>query len=48
MAAAIFTAMTAYLVGAAFLSIAYWELLFLLLAAAMVLQRLARRPVTVA
>jgi putative inorganic carbon (HCO3(-)) transporter len=45
MAAAIFTALVAYLVGAAFLSIAYWELLFLLLAAAMVLQRLARRTI---
>jgi len=46
MAAAIFTALVAYLVGAAFLSIAYWELLFLLLAAAMVLQRLARSSIT--
>jgi len=45
MAAAIFTALVAYLVGAAFLSIAYWELLFLLLAAAWVLRRLARRLV---
>ena len=45
MATAIFTALAAYLVGAAFLSIAYWELLFLLLAAAWVLRRLARNPV---
>ncbi|OYY94297.1 MAG: putative O-glycosylation ligase, exosortase A system-associated [Hydrogenophilales bacterium 28-61-23] len=44
MAAAIFTALAAYLVGAAFLSIAYWELLFLLLAAAWVLRRLALNP----
>ena len=45
MAAAIFTALVAYLVGAAFLSIAYWEVLFLLLASAWVLRRLAREPV---
>jgi probable O-glycosylation ligase (exosortase A-associated) len=45
MAEAIFIALMAYLVGAAFLSIAYWELLFLLLAAAWVLRRLARNPV---
>jgi hypothetical protein len=45
MAAALLTALLAYLVGAAFLSIAYWELLFLLLTAAWVLRRLARTPV---
>jgi len=43
MAAALFTALVAYLVGAAFLSIAYWELLFVLLASAWVLGRLVHR-----
>jgi putative inorganic carbon (HCO3(-)) transporter len=43
MAAALFTALVAYLVGAAFLSIAYWELLFVLLASAWVLRRLVHR-----
>jgi putative inorganic carbon (hco3(-)) transporter len=41
-AAALSTSLVAYLVGSAFLSIAYWELLYLLLAAAIVLQRLER------
>ncbi len=41
-AAALRTSLVAYLVGAAFLSIAYWELLYLLLAAALVLQSQAR------
>lgn len=40
------TSLVAYLVGAAFLSIAYWELLYLLLAAALVLQSQARLLVT--
>lgn len=37
-AAALRASLVAYLVGAAFLSIAYWELLYLLVAAALVLQ----------
>jgi putative inorganic carbon (hco3(-)) transporter len=41
-AVALRTSLVAYLVGAAFLSIAYWELLYLLLAAALVLQSQAR------
>lgn len=42
-AAALRMSLMAYLVGSAFLSIAYWELLYLLLAAAIVLQRLQKR-----
>lgn len=41
-AASLRTALVAYIVGAAFLSIAYWELLFLLVTAAIVLQHTAR------
>lgn len=41
-AAALRATLVAYLVGAAFLSIAYWELLYLLLAAALVLGARAR------
>jgi probable O-glycosylation ligase (exosortase A-associated) len=46
-AASLRTALVAYMVGAAFLSIAYWELLYLLITAAIVLQYvmwLARNP----
>lgn len=41
-AAALRASIVAYLVGAAFLSVAYWELLYLLIAAAMVLKNQAR------
>ena len=34
----------AYLVGAAFLSIAYWEILFVLVAGAVLVSRFADRP----
>jgi len=44
-AAALRTSLVAYLVGGAFLSIAYWELLYLLLAAALVLQNQARERI---
>jgi O-antigen ligase len=43
-ASALRASLMAYLVGAAFLSIAYWELLYLLVAAALVLKYQSRLP----
>lgn len=43
-AAMLRASLAAYLVGAAFLSIAYWELLFIVLGCAIVLSRLADEP----